>query len=77
MNYLQKLDYLKKAIETNKKVSFKLINSNFAETNVNIIYVNNDDITNKDFKIEYKGFIYTYFVDNITIIKNVNKKLNN
>jgi len=68
MNYLQKLDYLKTALETNRKVSFKLINSNFAETNVNIIYVNNDDITNKDFKIECKGFIYTYFIDNIIII---------
>ena len=69
MNYLQKLDYLKTALETNKKVSFKLINSNFAETNVNIIYINNDDITNKDFKIEYKDFVYTYFIDNITIIE--------
>ena len=69
MNYLKKLDYLKTALETNKKVSFKLTNGNFAETNVNIIYVNNDDITNKDFKIEYKDFVYTYFIDNITIIE--------
>jgi len=68
MNYLQKLDYLKNALETNKKVSFKLINSNFAETNVNVIYINNDDIINKDFKIEYKDFIYTYFIDNIIIL---------
>jgi hypothetical protein len=68
MNYLKKLDYLKNALETNKKVSFKLINSNFAETNVNVIYINNDDITNKDFKIEYKDFIYTYFIDNIIIL---------
>jgi hypothetical protein len=70
MNYLQKLDYLKNALETNKKVSFKLTNGNFAETNVNIIYVNNDDITNKDFKIKHKDFICTYFIDNITIIIN-------
>jgi hypothetical protein len=72
MNYLQKLDYLKTALETNKKVSFKLINSNFAETNVNVIYINNDDVLNKDFKIKHKDFVYTYFIDNITIIEKLN-----
>ena len=61
-------EILKNAINKKELISFKLLNSDWSEKNVEVIYIDNDDVENKEFKIKTnKGEVYTYFSNNVQI----------
>ncbi len=57
------------ALNNNELVSFILLNSPFAETNVKIIKIQTDDVCNKEFLYETsKGEKFTNFENNIKFL---------
>jgi hypothetical protein len=64
MNYSEKLSALTSALNNKTLVSF--IKGNEYERDVKIVYINGDDIANKDFLyVTKKGERYNGFVNNI------------
>ena len=64
------MEILESAFKNNKTVSFLSIsNLSNAETNVKIVYIQDDDVSNKEFLFETsKGERYTNFENNIKFI---------